>query len=86
MAALDRAAGQGLDLDPAIEHVAPLAPDLLALAGIERFEEIVEGLIAFVLPMELLADALWNDKTPAGAAYRAKAKELIELRRQKVLV
>ena len=43
MPRLDRAAGQRLDLDAARERIAPLAADLLALARIERREEVVEA-------------------------------------------
>src|SRR5258708_28128235 len=64
MARLDGAAGERLDLDAARERIAPLAPDLLALARIERIEESVEALVAVILPMELLADALQEPGRP----------------------
>src|ERR1700722_17098567 len=53
----NRRAGQQLDRDVAVERVAPLAFDRLALARSQRAQEIVEGRVAVAEEMELLAIA-----------------------------
>ena len=60
----NRRTGQRLDRDVAIQRVAPLALDRLALARGERAQEIVEGRIAVAGEMELLAGA--NQKPGAS--------------------
>ncbi len=50
-------AGDPLDGEPGRQRVAPLALDRLALARGQRAEEIVEGGVARIVPVELLVDA-----------------------------
>ncbi len=57
-------AGDPLDGDAGGERVAPLALDRLALARGERAQEIVEGGIAVVVPVELLVDPAQEAQRP----------------------
>ena len=47
-----------VDGDAGGERLAPFALDRLAVARIERGEEIVEALVAVIVPVELLVGAL----------------------------
>ena len=58
MLGLERVAVECLDLDAALKCVAPFAFDLFAFSRMELFEEIVEGFIVFVFPMELASEPL----------------------------
>ena len=57
---------------PAGQRVAPLALDRLAMARIEGGEEIVEGAVALIVPVELLVgalqEAMFGEKFPFGFA------------------
>ena len=51
-------AGEPVDLDAGAQRFLALPPDRLAFARGKRREEIVEGRVAAILPMELLVGAL----------------------------
>src|SRR5579872_6450563 len=72
----DRRAGQPFNLNPAVERLAPLAPDRLTLAGSERSEKIVERGIAVAGEMELLAgaDEKSGARQPVGVLGRGKSE------------
>ena len=65
----DVAAGQPVDRDAGRERLAPLALDRLALARGERGEEVVEGGVAVIVPVELLVGALQEAGSPRSFAF-----------------
>ena len=73
------AAGEPLHLDAVLERAGALAPDRLALARRERREEIVEGRVAGILPMELLVVALQEavraEQVPFGLGAKVTCTE-----------
>src|SRR5579883_860428 len=52
-----------MDGDSIAERVAPLALDRLAMARIERCQEVVETAVVAIVPMELLVGPLQESKS-----------------------
>lgn len=74
------ALGHMLDRKPAFKSVAPFLAHCFALARGQASQEVLEGLVALIVPVELLVGALQQARGPSPAPFPFRQKRDVQRR------